>query len=133
MPVGSGELILIVDDEAAVRDIAKLVLETHGYRVVAARDGAEGLAVYAQYVDEIRLVISDLDMPVMNGAVMIDSLEKINPNVRVISASGLASGGRPLQNEGSSPFRRMLPKPYTASDLLRTVDEVLKATRGDIL
>src|SRR5439155_9491514 len=54
MPVGSGELILIVDDEASVRDIAKLVLEAHGYRVVSARDGADGLAVYWQHRDEIR-------------------------------------------------------------------------------
>jgi len=48
----------------------------------------------------------------------------------VISASGLASSGRPSHDGGSSLFRRMLPKPYTASDLLRTVDEVIKATQG---
>ena len=128
MPIGTGELILIVDDEAAVRDIAKLVLETHGYRVIAAQDGGEGVAVYAKHVDEVRLVISDLDMPVMSGTAMIRSLERINPDVRVISASGLASNGRLSHNGDSSRFRRMLSKPYTASDLLRTVDEVLKAS-----
>src|SRR6185436_17494391 len=71
LPSGNGELILIVDDESAVRDIAALTLETHGYRVVQARDGADGVAVFALNAKDIRLVISDHDMPVMNGAAMV--------------------------------------------------------------
>jgi two-component system cell cycle sensor histidine kinase/response regulator CckA len=123
LPVGAGELVLIVDDEAAVREIAKLTLETHGYRVVEAQDGAEGVARYAQHLREVRLVISDMDMPVMNGAAMIRSLERINPDVRVISASGLIQNGT---LESSTPaLRRSLPKPYTAEQLLHSVRELL--------
>jgi CheY-like chemotaxis protein len=128
VPVGSGELILIVEDEPAVRDIGKLVLEAHGYRVIHAKDGAEGVAMFAQHADEIRLVISDMDMPVMNGAGMIRSLERINPNVRVISASGLASNGGTSRNSSdASRYRAVLSKPYTAGELLRTVADIINA------
>jgi CheY-like chemotaxis protein len=114
-----------VDDEAAVRDIATLTLETHGYRVVQAQDGADGVAAYAQRAGEIRLVISDMDMPVMNGAAMVRSLERINPAVRVLSASGLV--GEPRAPQSSSPLRKLLPKPFTAEQLLHAVHELIVA------
>ncbi len=126
LPSGSGEVVLVVDDEAAVREIARLTLETHGYRVLEAQDGADGVARYAEHVQEIRLVISDMDMPIMNGAAMIRSLERITPEVRVISASGLGTSG-PHSGAGGHPHRRLLPKPYTAEQLLRTVHELLHA------
>jgi CheY-like chemotaxis protein len=120
-PVGNGEVVLFVDDEPVMRDIATLVLETHGYRVIQAGNGAEGVAAYSRHVDEIKLVISDMEMPVMNGATMIRSIKRINPNVRVISSSGIAPDTRGSQHD------RILLKPYTSVDLLRTVDEALKA------
>jgi two-component system, cell cycle sensor histidine kinase and response regulator CckA len=122
-PMGTGEMILLVDDEAAVRDIAKLTLETHGYKVVEAQDGAEGVAVFAMHRNEIRLVVSDMDMPVMNGASMIRSLERIDPSILVISASGLVVG---QTEDGQLPcMRRQLRKPYTAGELLHAVHDVL--------
>jgi two-component system, cell cycle sensor histidine kinase and response regulator CckA len=124
LPTGNGELILVVDDESAVRDIAALTLESYGYRVLQASDGADGVAVYAQNVKDVRLVISDHDMPVMNGAAMIRSLERINPEVRVLCASGLA-GESPA--DLSSPLRKVLPKPYTAEQLLHAVRDLIAA------
>ena len=128
LPAGAGELILIADDEAAVRQITRLTLETHGYRVVEAQDGAEGVAIYAQHRGEIQLVISDMDMPVMNGAAMIRSLERINPCVRVITTSGLVANAKTSDSTASQPSLRVpLPKPYTAEQLLRTVHSVLNS------
>jgi PAS domain S-box-containing protein len=126
MPVGNGELVLLVDDEAAVRDIARLTLEMHGYRVLEARDGAEGVALYAQHRNEVSVVISDMDMPVMTGSSMIQSLEWINPQVRIISASGLVGESQANDHNASSPVRVILPKPYTAEELLRTVHDVIR-------
>ncbi len=120
-PVGNGETILIVDDESAIRDIAKLALEAHGYRVIVARDGAEGVAMYARHSDEIRLVISDMEMPVLNGDAMMRFLERIDPQIRVISSSGLASNAPSTV----TPFRAVLPKPYTIEQLLRTVHQAI--------
>lgn len=125
LPAGNGELVLIVDDEAAVRDIATLTLESHGYRTLQAQDGADGVAVYAQHAGEIQLVISDMDMPVMNGAAMIRSLERLNPAVRVISASGLVAETGTTKAVG--PLRKALPKPYTAEQLLNAVHDLLTA------
>jgi two-component system cell cycle sensor histidine kinase/response regulator CckA len=126
LPTGNGELILIVDDEAAVRDIAALTLESHGYRVLQAQDGADGVATYAQHIGEIQLVISDMDMPVMSGAAMIRSLERINPNVRVLSASGLVAESR-IAPPAANNLRKVLPKPYTAEQLLHAVQELISA------
>jgi len=128
LPAGAGELILVVDDEAAVREIAKVTLESYGYRVLEAANGAEAVAAYSSRRDEIELVISDMDMPVMNGADMVNSLQQINPKVRVISASGMIAPGKAAQTaERTSPFRVALPKPFTAAELLRTVRDVLDA------
>jgi CheY-like chemotaxis protein len=128
LPAGDGELILVVDDEAAVREIAKVTLESFGYRTVEAANGAEAIALYVQRKEEIRLIISDMDMPVMNGATMIRVLEQINPEIRVISASGMISLSKAHAPDISlSPFRVILPKPFTAAELLRTVQRVLKA------
>jgi CheY-like chemotaxis protein len=121
----NGELILLVDDEAAVRDIARLTLESRGYRVLEARDGAEGVAVYAQHRKDISIVISDMDMPIMNGTAMIRSLQTINPEVRIICASGLIPSRPTAKNGPPNPLRPLLPKPYTAGELLRTVRDLI--------
>jgi DNA-binding NtrC family response regulator len=74
-------------------------------------------------MEKIDVVISDKDMPVMSGAAMIRILERLNPNVRVISASGL-DGTVSAQLE---PGRLTLAKPFTAEQLLRSVDKILHA------
>jgi CheY-like chemotaxis protein len=127
LPLGSGQLILVVDDETAVRDIAKLTLESYNYRVITARDGAEALAHYARQWEEIRAVLLDMMMPIMDGPATIRALETINPDVRIIAASGLLENAK---NGGSSSHmgptvRAVLAKPYTAEKLLKTLYAVL--------
>jgi len=125
LPFGNGELILIVDDEAAVRDLSKIVLETHGYKVITAANGAEGLATYAEHQKAIRVVVSDTDMPVMNGAAMMSTIQRTDPGARLIAASGLSGEGSPDAQLIEAIFR--LPKPYTAAQLLRAVREMIDA------
>ena len=93
MPAGHNELILVVDDEASVRQITRQTLEAFGYRVVLAGDGAEGIAVFASQGQEIALVLADMMMPVMDGPAMIHVLRRMNPKLPIIAASGLASSG----------------------------------------
>jgi len=81
-PIGQGELILVVDDETTVLEIAKLTLETHHYKVLTARDGAQGLSLYQQHREQIKLVLTDLMMPIMDGAAMIKALHRIDPQVK---------------------------------------------------
>jgi two-component system, cell cycle sensor histidine kinase and response regulator CckA len=118
--VGHGELILIVDDEIAIREITKETLEAYGYRALTAADGTEAVALYAQHKDEIKVVLTDLMMPYMDGPSTIRALRKLNPKVRIIASSGLAGNGRAI--EGAKMF---LPKPYTAERLLKALADVI--------
>jgi PAS domain S-box-containing protein len=124
LPVGNGELILAIDDEAAILRMTQETLETFGYRVVTARDGAEAVATYTAHRHEIRGVITDLLMPHMDGPSTIRVLRKLNPNVKVIAASGLVEAEKLKDVTGleSIPF---LMKPYTAEKLLTTLQQVL--------
>jgi two-component system, cell cycle sensor histidine kinase and response regulator CckA len=125
-PPGNGELILVVDDEAAIRDIARATLEAFGYRVITASDGAEALALFVQNKDELKLVVSDVNMPVLDGRVFIQSLERIDPSARVICASGSAPGVGGDMPVRQGVVRAHLEKPFTTEELLRTVASVIK-------
>lgn len=125
LPLGHGELILVVDDEESIREITRGTLETFGYTVLTAGDGTEALALYADKKNEIAAVLTDMVMPFMDGPATIRALQRMNPKVRIIAASGLGTGHRAGDGalEGVSIF---LNKPYTAERLLKTLAEVLR-------
>ncbi len=125
MPSGGGELVLVVDDEASIRDIAKQTLETFGYRVMTADDGTDAVALYVQHKDEIRVAIVDMKMPIMDGFSTIRALRKINPQLKIIAASGLTFGDKSGAESASFNAQAVLPKPYTAENLLKTLYRVL--------
>jgi CheY-like chemotaxis protein len=124
MPVGHGEVILAVDDEASVLTMTKETLETFGYRVLTARDGAEAVATFSAHRAEIRGVITDMLMPHMDGPATIRVLKRLDPTVRVIAASGLMDGEKVKDATGLEKIA-FLMKPYTAEKLLTTVHRVL--------
>ena len=93
----------MVDDEASILAITSQTLQAFGYRVLTATDGADAVAVYAQHQDEIAVVLTDMMMPVMDGAATIHALMRINPTIKIVAASGLnANGGRPKRPEPAS-------------------------------
>jgi len=124
LPVGNGELILLVDDEMGILEITKGTLETFGYRVLTASDGTEALAVYAQHKDEIKVVVTDVMMPYMDGPATIRALRKMNPRVKVVVSSGLDANGRAVESGGIG-VQGFLAKPYTAERLLKMLSEIL--------
>jgi PAS domain S-box-containing protein len=126
MQAGHGELILVVDDEAMVREITTTSLETYGYRVLAAQDGIEAIAAYAQHQDEVAAVLIDMMMPSMDGMTAIRTLEKINPRVKVIATSGLTTRDKVTESTGGS-VKAFLSKPYTITDLLESLHHTLTA------
>ena len=121
-PKGSGELVLVVDDEPGIRQVTAATLEKYGYRTLSAADGTEALAVYSQQ-KKVDLVITDMAMPYMDGAATIRALRKINPDLKIIAASGLTDQQktdiRDLKTEA------FLLKPFTAEKLLTTVAGVI--------
>lgn len=126
LPLGNGELILVVDDEESIREITRGTLETFGYKVLTASDGTEALASYADRKKDIAVVLTDMVMPFMDGPATIRALKKMNPQVRIIAASGLTAGNKAGEGavEGVNIF---LSKPYTAEKLLKALAEVLKS------
>jgi two-component system, cell cycle sensor histidine kinase and response regulator CckA len=124
LPAGSGQLILVVDDEEAIRQITKGTLETFGYRVLTAADGTEAVALYAQKGAEIAVVLTDVMMPFMDGPATIRALQKMNPQVKVIAASGLAGADKAAELTAIG-VRLFLAKPYTAEKLLKALAGVI--------
>jgi CheY-like chemotaxis protein len=115
--------ILVVDDEFGIGELLEALLEDDGHRVLTAMNGRHALERIAEAKPD--LVISDLMMPVMDGAALIDELTRLDPEVRIIAASGLALNGSVIRPAGPG-VRRFLPKPYSVHTLLSTLHEVLR-------
>src|ERR1051325_2251389 len=124
LPVGHGELILVVDDEESIRLITKGTLETFGYKVLTASDGTEAVALYAENNDQIRVVLTDMMMPFMDGPATIRALQRLDPQVKIIAASGLPASDKSAEAL-SAGVKIFLPKPYTAEKLLKALAELL--------
>jgi len=118
--------ILIVDDEASVRQIMAKTLENAGYNPLVATDGAEAIAIYSQHLSKIDLVITDVMMPLMDGTATIRALHRINPDVRIIVASALPPSAR-LNEAANYGVKHFLPKPYTSQTLMSVLRNVLTA------
>jgi two-component system cell cycle sensor histidine kinase/response regulator CckA len=120
---GNGELILVVDDEPQIRDLTAAMLSRNGYRVVTAGDGSEAVALFAARSNEIRVVITDLLMPNLDGAALARIVTHLNPHVKILAMSGLASAGQSGKSErygGAFMF-----KPFKIQALLDSVSGLL--------
>lgn len=124
LPRGEGEWILVVDDEAPVRNVTRQTLEAFGYRVKTAADGAEAIAVYAAAKNDIRLMLTDMMMPVLDGLGTIQVIRKMDPNLPIIAASGLEANGKTARLAGEG-VKFFLSKPYSADVLLKTIRQAL--------
>ena len=124
LPRGRGELILVLDDESTIRTVTQQTLESFGYRVLTAANGAEGIALFAQQPDQIAAVITDLMMPIMDGPATIHALLSIRPGTRIIAASGINTN-RSAATLAQAGFSDFLPKPYTAETMLSLLRTVL--------
>ncbi len=126
LPIGHGEVVLVVDDESAIREITKGTLEAYGYQVMTASDGTEAVALYAQHKGQIQVVLTDMMMPFMDGPATIRALQKLDPQVKIIASSGLAADGK-VAEATSMGAKIFLSKPYTAEKLLKALAEILSA------
>ncbi|MEH2425649.1 MAG: response regulator [Nostoc sp.] len=118
-------MILVVDDEVAITQITKTTLEMYNYKVLTAQNGIEALALYNQHKDEIRLVLIDMMMPLMDGETAIRTLQIINPQVQIIAMSGLATAEALVQTKGIG-IQGFLAKPFTANQLLNFIQKIFR-------
>ena len=117
--------ILVIDDEAPIRRVARRVLEDEGHEVLEASDGEAGLQLLAQQRPD--LVITDVFMPGQDGIVLLRRVRHEFPSIRVIVVSGGDATGRLNLREAAELLGAVtsLPKPFSPAELLRTVREVL--------
>ncbi|MFZ0825832.1 MAG: PAS domain S-box protein [Verrucomicrobiia bacterium] len=131
LPRGHDELVLVVDDEESIRNLALKVLQRYGYRVLLAADGAEAVSLYSPRQREIAAVITDMVMPIMDGPATIIALKAMNADVKIVSSSGMASEGG-MAKARDAGVRYFIPKPYTAETMLTTLQEVLHGNHAPL-
>lgn len=127
-PQGRGELVLVVDDEAAVRITTQHVLEKQGYRVLMAENGRDGLRVFLLHREHIAAVVTDLMMPEMGGLALVQALRDLSPGLTIIAATGL-DGADKRDFLGGLGVTEILPKPYAPVELLAALERELKRDR----
>src|SRR4029453_10241019 len=118
------ETVLLVEDEAGVRNLARQALESRGYRVLEAPNGEEALRLARDHAGEIDLLLSDVVMPRMSGRELREHMALLSPSTRVIFTSGYTDDAilRHGVYRAESDF---LQKPFTVQSLLKKVREVL--------
>jgi DNA-binding response OmpR family regulator len=126
LPRGT-ETLLVVEDEPSVRHLARHVLETQGYDVLSASNGQEGLQEAREHKGSpIRLVVTDVIMPLMGGKVMAEWLQTADPELKILFTSGYTDDA--ITHHGVLETGvQFLPKPYTPATLACKVREMLDA------
>lgn len=121
---GGTDTVLIIEDEEMLRDLLRTILESKGYSVLAAGDGEEGVETFKKYNDRIAVVLSDLGLPKLSGEETISAIRRLNPEARVIIASGFIDPDirSELEVFGVKDF---ILKPYVANEVLKVVRDVI--------
>lgn len=123
---GNGELIIIADNDTAIREITESTLKTYGYKVLLASDGSEAVALFAKHFDKVELVITDMTMPIMDGIATIRALRKLKADLKILATTTFMDD---LRNYDSiDPSVTILKKPYTARKLLNAISQILHDT-----
>jgi two-component system, cell cycle sensor histidine kinase and response regulator CckA len=124
-PRGNGELVLVVDDDPGVRELTAALLTKHGYRVRVASNGTEAVELLMPRLDEIRLVITDLGMPRLDGFALVNVVRNLNSSISILAMSGIAYDEK--QRHDQPLPCPVLNKPFTADSLLNAVHDLVKA------
>ncbi len=116
--------VLLVDDEEAILEVGKDLLEALGYRVIIARDGKEAIEAFGKNHEDIDLVVLDMVMPIMGGGEAYDRMKEINPNIKVLLSSGYSIDGEAAEilERGCNDF---IQKPFRMNDLSEKIGEIL--------
>lgn len=124
-PLGSGEIVLVVEDEAVVRSLIVEVLDELGYRALQAADAQEAIPLL-ESDQRIDLMISDVGLPGMNGRQLADFARLSRPNLKVLFATGYAEGSN--VSGYLAPNMEIITKPFAIEALASKIKEILKAS-----
>jgi len=123
-PRGGTETVLLAEDNLTLRNLTRVVLESSGYRVIAAEDGEDAIAKFREHEDAIQLLVFDLIMPKKNGKEAYEEIKKSKPGIKTLFMSGYSLdiiSKKDMLDQGVD----ILPKPVLSKDLLKKVREIL--------
>jgi two-component system, cell cycle sensor histidine kinase and response regulator CckA len=123
--------VLLVDDEASIREATKQMPEANSYRVVTTANGGDALRMSVQTRNTVQLVLTDMMMPMMDGGHLIKSLRILEPMVKVVAMSGLDQEFREGELEALAVCE-FVTKPFDAAELLRAVHNALNGTSAHV-
>ena len=130
LTAAAGQCILVIDDEAPVREAVTDIMALHGIEVRTAVNGQEGVDLFARYQEEIQLVLLDMSMPGINGLDTLTKLRQLNPDLPIILSSGYSQQqvAHEVKVNGRTGF---LPKPYDVNTLVNKIWHFLPANLKD--
>jgi PAS domain S-box-containing protein len=122
----TGQTVLIVEDEQALRDVLERIFTRYGYHVITAADGEQALALVGDYHEDIHLLVTDVVMPKVLGTEVADAIRHVKPDTKVLYISGYA---RPvLASKGKlAPDVHLIEKPFTASAIIQKAGRLLRS------
>ena len=121
-------LVLVVDDEVALRSMIQHILEELGYTVITAEHGAQALELFDHVPDEVQLVLLDLNMPVLDGAETARAMRDRKPDIPILVMSGIADGDA-LQRFESMRISGFIPKPFAPDQLAQAIAIARQGTK----
>jgi CheY-like chemotaxis protein len=130
-PAGRGEVILVVDDEPNIIDASRRALKKQGYEIMVAADGTEAMALFNKHREKIKLILTDIMMPHMDGLEMIRRIRKLDPHMKIIAASGMVSASdshQRLEELATLGVKIFLDKPFPIEQLLEAIRSTLDAS-----
>jgi two-component system cell cycle sensor histidine kinase/response regulator CckA len=130
-PAGRGEVILVVDDEPNIRDASRRALNKQGYEIIVAPNGAEAMTLFTKHREKIKLILTDIMMPHMDGLEMIRQIRKLDPHIKIIAASGMVSASdshQRLNELATLGVKIFLDKPFSIERLLKAIRSTLDAS-----
>jgi len=116
----------VAEDDASVRKLMEIVLESFGYKVISAEDGEEAIVKFMENREDISLVLLDMIMPKKNGKEVSEAIRKVSPRIKVLLASGYTMNII-KSNELTEGSFNFIQKPFLSKDLLAKVREILDA------
>ncbi|MBI2497166.1 MAG: response regulator, partial [Opitutae bacterium] len=129
-PHGHGETILVIDDEASIRDMLRTFLEHYGYRVRLAEDGASGIELHRLHRDEIQLILTDMMMPGLQIGALLSALREVTPEIPIVLMSGLI-GPENRETIATLACAGFMQKPMTGEDLAQVIRRALSGASRD--
>lgn len=121
-------MVLVIDDEAALREVVEEILELSNIRCLLAPNGREGLHLFKNNREHISAILLDMQMPVMSGGDTLHELRKIDPTIAIVLMSGYPESSTMEKFRGDRHLS-YLEKPFTLDKLTKKVEDLLRSLR----